>query len=345
MKDMKQSSRRRATLGIVAALALTVVMAATAVTSSAAPRKTINIAYFAPLANTYVQGELNGIAKVLKANPGVKLTKVDTGFDATKQFNSVQDAITQKKFDGFIVLALDSVGLVPAVQQAVKAGIKVVSADTPLGPRQDTSAVQVAGVSGSVFDTWTLRGVWGGQLIVKACAGINPCKVGWMSSVAALPAEKAYHDTAIKYIAKYANIKVVATVDGGAYTAAGGQKVSQDVLTAHNDLNVLVAVGDQPAAGAVLSIDSAGLTGKVKLIGGCPSKISKPLIVSGKEWGSWACYPEDEGRLAMEILLQAINGTLKAPKGLSPTQERMKAGGSALVTKENIGTYEIQYAG
>ena len=342
---MKQSSRRRATLGIVAALALTVVMAASAVTSNAAPRKTIKIAYFAPLANTYVQGELVGIAKVLKANPNVKLTKVDTGFDATKQFNSVQDAITQKKFDGFIVLALDSVGLVPAVQEAIKAGIKVVNLDTPLGPSQSKQTPQVPGESGSVFDPWTQRGVWGGQLIVKACKGVNPCKVAWMGSVAALPSEKAYHDSAIAYLKKFANIKIVATVDGGAYTAAGGQKTSQDLLTAHPDLNVLLANGDQPASGAVLSVDAAGLTGKVKIIGGCPSVISKPLILSGKEWGTWACYPEDEGRIAAEILLAAINGTLKAPKGVSPTAERIKTGSSALITKSNIAAVEIQYAG
>jgi len=337
-------TRRRIGMGATLVVALAAVLAM-ALSAGAAPTKTIRIAYFAPLANTYVQGELRGIAGVLKKNPGVTLVKFDTGFDATKQFNSVQDAITQKKFDGFIVLPLDSVGLVPAVQQAVKAGIKVVSADTPLGPRQDTSAVQVAGVSGSVFDTWTDRGVWGGQLIVKACQGINPCKVGWLSSVAALPAEKAYHDTAIKYIAKYPNIKIVATADGGAYTAAGGQKVSQDMLTAHSDLSVLLVVGDQPASGAVLSIDSAGLAGKVKLIGGCPSVISKPLIKSGKEWGSWSCYPEDEGRLAAEILLQAIKGTLKAPKGLSPSGERLKKGESPLITKENIDKIDIQYAG
>ena len=132
-----------------------------ALTASASREATINIAYFAPLANSYVQGELNGIAGVLKNYPNVKLTKVDTGFDATKQYNSVQDAITQKKFEGFIVLPLDSVGLVPAVQQAIKAGIKVVNADTPLGPRQDTVVPQVKGQTGAVFDPWTLRGQWG----------------------------------------------------------------------------------------------------------------------------------------------------------------------------------------
>ena len=113
---------------------------------------------------------------------------------------------------------------------------------------------QVKGQTGAVFDPWTLRGQWGGQLVIQACKGINPCRVGWMSSVAALPAEKAYHDTAMKIIKAQSNIQVVAEIDGGAYTIQGGQKTSQDLLTAHSNLNVLVAVGDQPAAGAVLSI-------------------------------------------------------------------------------------------
>src|SRR5262249_43789580 len=108
---------------IAAALVIVVATAAVAtVTASARPTTTITIGYIAPLANSYVQGELAGIAQVLKANPNVKLVKIDTGFDATKEYNAVQDAITGKTYDGLIVLPLDSVGLVPAVQQAIKAG-------------------------------------------------------------------------------------------------------------------------------------------------------------------------------------------------------------------------------
>jgi ABC-type sugar transport system substrate-binding protein len=339
-------SRRRVAAFVAVVAAVTASAVSLTANAGAKNAKTVNIAYFAPLANSYVQGELAGIAGVLKKNPNVKLTKVDTGFDPTKQYNSVQDAITQNKFQGFIVLALDSVGLVPAVQQAIKAGIKVVNADTPLGPLQTTVVPQVDGETGTVFDPWTLRGVWGAQLVIKACKGVNPCKVGWMSSVAALPAEKAYHDTAMKLIKAQSNIQVVAEVDGGAYTVQGGQKTSQDLLTAHPDLNVLVAVGDQPAAGAVLSIDSAGLAGKVKLIGGCPSRISKPLIKSGKEWGSWACFPADEGALALTFLLNGINGKLTKPAGASATVvalRRLKL--SPLITKENIDKYPMQYSG
>ena len=341
----------RSTSRLALAVGLTLAVAASAITAlsaNAAPaksQKTIRIAYFAPLANTYVQGELRGIAGVLKKYPGAQLVKVDTGFDATKQYNSVQDAITQKKFDGFIVLPLDSVGLVPVVQQAIKAGIKVVNADTPLGPSQSAQNPQVKGESGAVFDPWTMRGVWAGKLIQQACKGVNPCKVGWMSSVAALPSEKAYQTSAYAYIKKFPNITIVAEADGGAYTAAGGQKVSQDMLTAHSDMNVLLANGDQPASGAVLSIAAAGLTKKVKLIGGAVSTISKPLIQEGKQWGSWAAYPEDEGKFAAQIVMDAINGKLKKPIGVSPAVERVKAGQSPLITKANVGKFKPQYAG
>ena len=115
---------------------------------------------------------------------------------------------------------------------------------------------------------------------------------------------------------------------------------------AHPDANVLVANGDQPASGAVISIKAAGLDGKIKLIGGCPSVISKPLIASGQEWGSFACAPEDEGRIAAEILIGTIKGTYKGPKGVSATVAALKRGNrSPLVTKENIATADIQYAG
>jgi ribose transport system substrate-binding protein len=343
---MKRRSSSHRVPAVALALAVAVcVAAASALSAGAASPEKIRIAYFAPLANTYVQGELRGIAGVLKKEKNVELVKFDTGFDATKQFNSVQDAITQKKFDGFIVLPLDSVGLVPVVQQAIKAGIKVVNADTPLGPNQSTTKPQVPGESGAVFDPWTMRGDWAGQLIVKACAGKDPCKVGWVSSVAALPAEKAFQYHANGVIAKHSNIKIVATLDGGAYTAAGGQKVSQDMLTAHKDLDVLLMVGDQPASGAVLSVDAAGLSGKVKIIGGAISDISKPLIKQGKEWGSWAAYPEDEGTNAIEILLQSVRGQLKAPKGVSPALQRIRKGESPLITKANVDEFTPQYAG
>jgi ABC-type sugar transport system substrate-binding protein len=109
-------------------------------------------------------------------------------------------------------------------------------------------------------------------------------------------------------------------------------------------VKVLNMVADQPA-GAVISVAAAGLTGKVKILGGSVSEISKPLIQQGKIWGSWAAYPQDEGRFSTQILLQAIRGKLRKPVGVSPAAERAKRGQSYLITKANVDKFKPQYAG
>src|SRR5262245_8273755 len=52
------------------------------------------IAFFAPLANSYVAATIEGINSV--AGPaGAQVTQFDTGFDATLEFSQVQDAVAQ----------------------------------------------------------------------------------------------------------------------------------------------------------------------------------------------------------------------------------------------------------
>ena len=342
---MRITSRRRIALVVGGLTALVAAMAMTM--SAGAATKTYNIAYFAPLANTYVQAELVGIGKVLAKNKNVKLTKFDSGFDATKQFNQVQDAITQNKFDGFLLLPLDSVGLVPAAEQAIAAGIKVVSLDTPLGPRQDTAAVQVKGASGSVFDPWTLRAKWLVQLVTKACKGVNPCNVAWMGSVAALPAEKAYRDASFAGMKKLPNVKIIAEVDGGAYTAAGGQKVSQDLITANSDMNVLIANGDQPAAGAVLSLEAAGVHRQGEADRRLPVEDLQAADQGRQGVGLVGLHPRGRGSPRRRAPDQGDQrARSRSRSGLIPTLERAKTTKfPILVTKENVDQALIQYAG
>jgi ribose transport system substrate-binding protein len=306
--------------------------------------KQIRIGFVAPLANAYIQGELRGIEGVVKRNPGVKLVKVDSAFNATQQYNALQDAITQRRFDGFVILPVDPVNLVPVIKQAIKAGIKVVSINAQLGPNSDALKPQIKGQSGSALDPHSLRGKWRGELMIKACKGIDPCKVGWLTVSGFYPPAKVEEDVARKMIAKHKNIKIVATLPASESTAAVGQTLSQDMLTAHPDLNV-IAGDDQLASGVAISVAAAGRTGKVKVLGAGGSEIAKRLILKGQMWGSYISYPEDEGRLGAKILLQAIRGQLKAPKGISPGLERIKAGQSPLLTKQNVKKFKPQFPG
>ena len=82
---------------------------------------------------------------------GANLTLIDNGFDPAKQFANIQDAITTGNYDAFIIVTLDNAGIVPVVEDAIEAGIKVIATDTSIGPDLTTSDIQVEGVSGSIL--------------------------------------------------------------------------------------------------------------------------------------------------------------------------------------------------
>ena len=78
----------------------------------------IQLAFFAPQANTYVAASYKGITEVAEKF-GAEVTFFDTGFDASKEYNQIQDAITQEKFDAFIIIPLDQMLLIPVVEEAI----------------------------------------------------------------------------------------------------------------------------------------------------------------------------------------------------------------------------------
>src|SRR5687767_3992591 len=141
---------------LAAALAGTLVAAGTATGA----RPSVRIAFLSgAMANTYVQASYKEMQKVAKQE-GVSLTTYEAAFDPQKQYAQIQDAITSKRFQGFVILPLDGVGLVPVVQQAVKAKIAVANLSIAIGTNYSTSRPQVAGQLVSVLDPGTKRGEW-----------------------------------------------------------------------------------------------------------------------------------------------------------------------------------------
>ena len=134
----------------IAALAIAGLLIGACGSSSSGQQTAIRVAFFAPIANTYVAATLKGMNEV-SASGGIKITQFDTGFDPTKEFSQIQDATTSGKFDAFLIIPLDAVALIPAVQAAIKAGIKVVNTDLIMGTDNTTSKSQIQGQTGSVI--------------------------------------------------------------------------------------------------------------------------------------------------------------------------------------------------
>jgi ribose transport system substrate-binding protein len=328
---------------VLAVLALVLAGAVTAgLATSAAGRqeKTTNVAVFlASSANTYWEAALLGAKDVQQKNPSVKLTVFDGQFNTNRQLGQLRDALVSKKYDAWFVGPNDGGPLTPTIKQAIKSGVKVGCSLVPCGPNIRSTKVQIPGQTIFAGLGFYPNGQLLGKLVVQGCKGVDPCEVLWLPGLPTLPLEKARTDGLYSIIKPHKNIKVVATVAGG-YLAAPALKATQDVLSAHPNLNVIVSSGDQMIAGAVKAAQAAGKAGKIKMYGnGCTFE-AKQLILQGKQTGCTVYLPRTEGRLVVQALVNAVNGKGKSGVSIDPTP-RSPIGG--LGTKANISKFTPEF--
>jgi ABC-type sugar transport system substrate-binding protein len=333
-----------ARLRIVVTLVVLGLLAGLAVAAAAlsAP-KTYNVAWFSTRSNRFLTAELSAVQKQAKKDH-IKITVFDSGFDANKQFSQVQDAITLKKFDGFMIIPLNGAALVPVVQQALKQKIKVIGVNSPLGPNPNAAGVQIKGVMAQIWTSTVNRGKWMTQQMVQACAGIDPCNVAYLAGIAALPIEQTIKNTFEPAIKKYPNIHEVAYLDGTGFTTAGGQKVAQDLIAAHPEVNV-IAAQDQAALGVELALKAAGKsygTGKdqIRILGIGTACNTLQAIRQGRLYNTQPDAAFEEGRFSVSAMSSVLQGKLKKPVAFDPI---IKAKIPVIFTKANVGQRKCQY--
>ena len=95
----------------------------------------LNIAFFASSSeNGYNQATWEGVKKAASEAGNVNAEIFNGEFNATLQYGQIEDIIASGKFDGFVVVPNDTVGIAGAIEQAIDAGIKVATSLFPIGP-------------------------------------------------------------------------------------------------------------------------------------------------------------------------------------------------------------------
>jgi ribose transport system substrate-binding protein len=258
----------------------------------------------------------------------------DPNFDSTKQVAQIQDATASGQYQAYVVQANDGNAVVPPIQDAIKAGIKVVGEFTPIGTRYDTIEPQVSGLI-FVGEAPVWNGKSLGELGVKACGTLNPCKVAYLEGFKALPLDNA-RTAAVKTALQAApNVQIVASVEGG-YTQASGVKAAQNVLQAHPDVNVMIG-SSQAIEGATQVIKDAGLAGKIKLIGNGGSTQAVAFVKDGTWFGCYIIAEKSSGAKAAQLAIDAANGKT-VPSSFDTRQIQNPIG-----TKDTIGTFLGEY--
>jgi ribose transport system substrate-binding protein len=322
-----------------AAFVLVAALAAVAATGAAGARSSTSnpkIAYLSfAVANSYDAPMLSAAKAVAKAQ-GASVTVFDAANDPKKQLSELQTVIASKQYDGIIVQPIFGPQLIPTIEQAIKAGIKVVNIDQILGKNPGTAAPPVRGLSGNVVFVQTQIGTKQGKLVDQACAQLkaSPCNVGYLYSV-----KVSSLDTAIRkgFNAATAghNVKVV-TEGETFYNPANALKAAQTMLQAQPGLNVIVGA-DQGATGAQQALNGKQVT----LIGYGGGGVGLKEVSSGAWFGTVMQRPATEGKLGMQCLVKAV----KTGKGCGGIDVLASLPNGGVVTKANASKFAAEWPG
>ncbi len=300
----------------------------------------IEVAYLsASSANTWLAASLAEMQKIAAAN-GIKITEFDAQFDPAKQTAQAQDAISSGKYKGVIFVALTGAGAIPDVQAALDAGMQVVGLNQVIGDDLTTSDPQVKGMAASVMAAPYRSGVRLGQLTVKACDGVDACGVVYIFGIKGIPLDVAMRQGFDDTVKDHANISVVAEGEGKYLGPDGGIAATQTVLALNKPFQVMIG-SDQSIQGAAIALKDAGMAvGSVKLIGLGGSAPAIAGVADGSWYGDVFGAPGDEGRLAMQAMVDALAGKMSG--GLDPLTSIPDEG---LITKDNVAKFTAQWNG
>jgi ribose transport system substrate-binding protein len=247
--------------------------------------------------------DINAGAADAAKKAGVNLQVIDANNDPTAQVNAVE-TLAQQKVDGIIMVAIDVKGIVPALQEAAKSGVKVVAVDAKV---EDPSVKAFIGVdnakAGADFGDFVGKYI-SENLGGKAKIGI----IGAMNSFI----QNLRKDNFIEAVKKVDGVTIGNTVDGQ-NVQERALSASENLVTSSPDINVIYATGEPALIGAIAALEAQGATKKVKLFGWDLSKQAVKAMDDGFLVGVVQQNPYQEGVEAINALVKLSQGTEVSP--------------------------------
>jgi ABC-type sugar transport system substrate-binding protein len=261
----------------------------------------------------------NAAKEYAAKNPDVQIIfgQGETATDTAGQINLIESMVSQ----GVKGIAITPVSpeLVPALDKAVAAGVKIVLMDNDIPSWKGKSAV----VATNNLEGGKLAGKW---LASQLKAGD---KIAVLEGVPGVP---ALDDRVKGMVAGLGglDVKVVGKAPTNC-TRELGVSGAEDLLTANPGIVAIYAACGPPALGAIQSIARSGSNQHIILVGfdALPEEIKE--IKAGHEDASVAQFPKKIGELGVDTLIKVIKG-----QEVSASVDT----GTAIVTKENVNDFE-----
>ena len=221
-------------------------------------------------------------------------------FDVARQRNQIADFIVQG-VDAIVMSPADSKAIVTAIQEANEAGIPVFTADIA------ALADGIEIVTHIATDNYS-----GGRLAAEAVLEVaeNAAEVAIIDHPeveSVIQRTKGFHDVISEANNNGRAIEVVAQLPGGGIKDRAF-RVAEDILQAHPNLDVIFAINDDTALGAVAAIEKAGKSGTVQVIGFDGTAEARRAILEGKIYADVIQHPKQIGSMTIESISAYMNG-------------------------------------
>jgi ribose transport system substrate-binding protein len=254
---------------------------------------------------------------------GVELAIFNSNNDPSAQNNAIETYI-QQKVDAILVVAIDVNGIKPAITEAKKAGIPVVTIDAIV---DGDNSVQVGvdnkkvGEDIGKYTATTIKTNLGGKANIGVVGALNSFIQnvrldGFKAGIATVP-----------------GAKIVATVDGQ-NVQDQAQTAAENLISAHPDLQIVYATGEPALIGLVAATSAQDATGRVKIVGWDLSAQAIKGIDAGFVTAVVQQDPEGEGRAAVNAAMKLINK--------QPVEKNISVP-VTIVTKANVGKYRAVF--
>jgi len=236
--------------------------------------------------------------------------------DIQSQISQIEDQLT-KGIDGLALAPTDPNALKPVVEQAQKQGVGVVFIDTK-GINDGVTFIGTNNEVGAALAAdYICKNVEKGSE-VAILQGIITQSTG---QARASGSKKGMTDCGLNVVAE----------QPADWDTAKAQSVMENILTGHPNIKAVFGSNDNMALGAVQAIKSAGLSGKIIVVGFDANPDAAAAVLAGDMVATVAQNPRNMGRLGVEYALKVKRG-----EKIDPVIDT----GTVLVTKENAAEYK-----
>lgn len=234
----------------------------------------------------------------------------------------ILDSMVARHVDGIAIAVSERKALVGSIDRAAAAGIPLVVFDSGAETTNYVSFIATDNVEGGRLGARTLGQLLGGK-------GKVALMMHAPGSASTMDREKGFTEVIGK---EFPGIQIVAT-QYGMSDRAKAMAASENILTAHPDLDGLFASSEPSSVGAALAIKGRGLSGKVKMVAFDSSDGMLEDLKGGTIDAMVVQDPYKMGFEAVRTVVDKING--KTP----PKQQDLAA---KVIRKADLDKPEIQ---